>query len=360
MPGFSQLKKFSEDILSLGDESTLRATRGERLVRFEIPNTIEDKDDSEDFVLGMPEIVAEVVDTQIDDDLSDIMGISSSDSSTEDSSAENAGPSFEAPDMSNLLNPIGIDENTSEDDIPDLSMFMEPEEEESEEEFEQEPEEVSIADMGLEALLASSGFDEPEEKEYFEEEEDEYSDEFMAEYGPKLDNLDSNDDYDSLPSLSPVTDNFEDELAPVEELDDIGDLSNVDEVEDVLDVGDAEVLSEIEEPSDFEITEDANFGELNEVSELTEDGDFSEPFEMPESSELGDLDVDAALGEMDSLGDLGDLGDFGDLDNIEKLGENSEIDTLATSDFAEDDLDVAEAVGSVGDNSFGNDEVIEP
>ena len=112
MPGFSQLKKFSEDILSLGDESTLRATRGERLVRFEIPNTIEDKDDSEDFVLGMPEIVAEVVDTQIDDDLSDIMGISSSDSSTEDSSAENAGPSFEAPDMSNLLNPIGIDENT--------------------------------------------------------------------------------------------------------------------------------------------------------------------------------------------------------------------------------------------------------
>jgi len=334
MPGFSQLKKFSEDILSLGDESTLRATRGERLVRFEIPNTIEDKDDSEDFVLGMPEIVAEVVDTQIDDDLSDIMGISSSDSSTEDSSAENVGPSFEAPDMSNLLNPIGIDENTSEDDMPDLSMFMEPEDVEPEEDFEQEPEEVSIADMGLEALLASSGFDEPEESEDFEEEEDEYSDEFMAEYGPKLDNLDSNDNYDELPSLSPVTDNFEDELAPVEELGDF------DEVEEVLDNVEAEAISEIDEQGDLEIA-----------------GDFSETFEMPESTDFADIDVDAALGDLDSLGDLGDLGEIGDLGDIENLGETSEP---VINDFAENDFEIAEPSDINTEDNFDLDVPVEP
>ena len=40
MPGLSQLKKFKEDILSLGDELTLRSIRGERPVNFEIPKSV--------------------------------------------------------------------------------------------------------------------------------------------------------------------------------------------------------------------------------------------------------------------------------------------------------------------------------
>ena len=56
----------------------------------------------------MPEIVAEVVDTQVDDDLSDIMGIGTEKSTNEEGESETAAPSFEAPDLSNLLNPIGI------------------------------------------------------------------------------------------------------------------------------------------------------------------------------------------------------------------------------------------------------------
>ena len=43
MPGLSQLKKFSSDLLSLGDEINLRAIRGEKPVKIEIPNDIEDK-----------------------------------------------------------------------------------------------------------------------------------------------------------------------------------------------------------------------------------------------------------------------------------------------------------------------------
>ena len=134
MPGFSQLKKFSDDLISLGDEYSLRASRGERVVRYEIPKTIEDKDDSEDFVLGMPEIVAEVVDTQVDDDLSDIMGISTEKTNDGEGQPETAAPSFAAPDLSNLLNPIGLSDVSSEDAMPDFSMFMEPEEPEIEEE----------------------------------------------------------------------------------------------------------------------------------------------------------------------------------------------------------------------------------
>ncbi|MCR5047225.1 MAG: hypothetical protein K6A42_11675 [Treponema sp.] len=55
MPGYSQLKKLSETVLKLGNEIKLRAERGEKAVPVLIPDTIEDIDDSQDFVLGMPE-----------------------------------------------------------------------------------------------------------------------------------------------------------------------------------------------------------------------------------------------------------------------------------------------------------------
>ena len=47
MPGLSQLKKFSSDLLALGDETNLRAARGEKPVKIEIPKDVEDKNDSE-------------------------------------------------------------------------------------------------------------------------------------------------------------------------------------------------------------------------------------------------------------------------------------------------------------------------
>ena len=55
MPGYSQLKKLSETVLKLGNEIKLRAERGEKAIPVLIPDTIEDIDDSQDFVLGMPE-----------------------------------------------------------------------------------------------------------------------------------------------------------------------------------------------------------------------------------------------------------------------------------------------------------------
>ena len=57
MPGLSQLKKFNADILSLGNEPALRAARGEKPVTVPVPKSIKDFDDSDDFVMGMPEPV---------------------------------------------------------------------------------------------------------------------------------------------------------------------------------------------------------------------------------------------------------------------------------------------------------------
>ena len=128
MPGLSQLKKFSGDLLALGDETNLRATRGEKPVKIEIPKEIEDKNDSEDFVLGMPEIEAEVVDSSAEEDLSDLTAlVNPSAAEKKDGGEAEAAPSFEAPDMSALLNPVAA-EVSDDSGMPDLSMFDEPEE----------------------------------------------------------------------------------------------------------------------------------------------------------------------------------------------------------------------------------------
>ena len=158
MPGLSQLKQFNKDIQSLGDEITLRAQRGEKPIVIPIPKGITIEDDSEEFVLGMPDNPKVVDNSNVDDDLSEITGVTSKKSS--DSSAE-AAPSFEAPDMSSLLAPVDLGgDDSGGAEMPDLSQFMDaPVEEEEPEEIEEEPEEISVADMGLEALLAGAGFD---------------------------------------------------------------------------------------------------------------------------------------------------------------------------------------------------------
>lgn len=106
MPGFSQLKKLSEQILKLGNEINIRAERGEKVVPYPVPDTILDIDDSQDFLDGMPkkveppdEEVAETADADAEadsDDGSDIgsllSGISG-DIEQPDLSAFDASPS---------------------------------------------------------------------------------------------------------------------------------------------------------------------------------------------------------------------------------------------------------------------------
>ncbi|QTQ13509.1 hypothetical protein HRQ91_03020 [Treponema parvum] len=55
MPGKTNLQQFSSDVLNIGDEVKVRAARGEKPSIYEIPPDIADTDDSQDFVIGMPE-----------------------------------------------------------------------------------------------------------------------------------------------------------------------------------------------------------------------------------------------------------------------------------------------------------------
>ena len=351
MPGLNQLKKFNNDILSLGDELTIRASRSEKPVRVPIPKTVENRDDTEDFVLGMPEVVAPVEDTSVDDDLSDItgMGAASSSSSSKD---EPEAPSFEAPDLSSLLNPVIPDAGSSGAAMPDLSQFMDQPEEEVVEE-EQAPQEVSVADMSFEDLLSGAGFDgtegtgeekqevstEPESDFYTIEEEPEEvpaAEPVMPGAPNPLDDIAApgaptgNGDalpIDSLLNTPPA------EPEPV----DMGEIPSFDEAipaaEDVPSFEDAVPLDEMpsfDEPARAEAM--PSFDEPAPV-EVPDAPEAAPSFDEPSGLEVPDFGEDAG-GDLNSLDDISSSGDFAmpDISDIPDVGPAPDFNDMGGSE----------------------------
>lgn len=156
MPGLSQLRKLSEDVLRLGNESKLRSERGEKPVVAAIPPSVQDIDDSEDFVLGLPEKEGDgPSDEELAAQAEEQAALSQAESELESLlSGAGPAPAGDVPDLSSILNPdLG-----SGDDIPDLSAFEAPPAPPK------EPEPPSIEDMSLDDLLKmpSEDFSEPE------------------------------------------------------------------------------------------------------------------------------------------------------------------------------------------------------
>ena len=293
MPGLSQLKQFSKDIQSLGDEITLRATRGEKPIVVPIPKGITVEDDSEEFVLGMPDNPRVVDNSSVDEDLSEITGISTS-AGKSDSSAE-AAPSFEAPDMSSLLAPVDLGgEESGGGEMPDLSQFMDEPVEEEPEIVEEEPEEISVADMGLEALLAGAGFDGTEGTG----EEEEPSADFETEEEPDENSLAV--DYGSAEPKQP-----EPEPLPTEETFDF-DTSVLDipaSTPEAAPTPEAPAVPEPEEAlPDFAEPEMPDIPAEPETAAMPEEPGAPEPLE-----DLGDLE---SLDSLDSLEEIDELGDM--------------------------------------------------
>ena len=161
MPGLKQLQQFNSDILNLGDESKLRAARGEKPVLVPIPKNVQDVDDSEDFISGLPVISDEEM-AQAEaaakerekeaNDFSDFMDNGSDES--DEASEKPAQETAVVPDVSDLL------PSTGDMDLGDLDLseFEPPPKPEPE----PEPEEIAIEDMDLDSLLAPAPKPEPE------------------------------------------------------------------------------------------------------------------------------------------------------------------------------------------------------
>ena len=392
MPGLSQLKQFSKDIQSLGDEITLRALRGEKPVVVPIPKGITVEDDSEDFVLGMPDNPKAVDNSTVDEDLSEITGIASGGSGKKSDS--DSAPSFEAPDMSSLLAPVDLGGDSADDGMPDLSAFAdEPVVEEEPEEIEEEPEEISVADMGLDALLAGAGFDGSEGTEEEQTEEQEESelevDELPVDSGDSeleeplpfenttpdpfaipdipdtpafpeepvaaeepvpeaaLDDTGFAEDFSPVEDISPIEDTGTVEPAseaPIEDLDELGDLDELDELEDLGDTG----TNDFAEPETSDIAEPADITEpeplAEDISDLNiETPDFGTETESFDTAETPDFSAEAA--GLDDIPDF-DTADTG-TEDITAPAEDSGSEDFGNEDFGDENF---------GNEDFGNED----
>lgn len=377
MPGLSQLKKFNSDILSLGNEPELRAKRGEKTTQFPLPKGIKDVDDSDDFVMGMPEPVntqAKQPKKEEPEDFSDIMGtsqVSGSSSASSDSQSEiqNAEPGFSLPDLS--LDSIVNSSSQEENSVPDLSMFMEEPEEEPE--IPEEPEEKQIDELSLDDLLGGAGFDgsegmeEPEaqtEPEYeanssesdAESLEDTETADFPLTGEDENENISENLNDTAPRPEKPFSDTFS---APKEQSAESENFSIFDELnkldsenslkdeafpEESLESLKNEAVTE-ENPEAAETNSVLDEG-ISEAAELEPESVSEEDFPASETSAGSDADgieelssADFEPGDSFSLDDFPELKnggfDFGSLDSSELSGTSDSPDFSASSDSSD-------------------------
>ncbi|MBQ5908329.1 MAG: tetratricopeptide repeat protein [Treponema sp.] len=355
MPGLSQLKKFNADILSLGNEPGLRASRGEKPVTVPIPKGIEDVDDSDDFITGMPEPVEYDVKPEkavnVEEDFSDIMGTSSAPVA---SNAVQPESTLNVPDLSSLAD-LGAFADSGDEDSdmmgPDLSMFADPIEE-TEPEPEPEPEEPEISDLSLEDLLGGMGFDGSEGTE--ENKEDSEEDSYNI---PDDDSHGEEVNVDDIISQAQQTASVTEDLEDADEFDALLAQSKQN--------AENNQFSDEVAKDDF-AADDFSFGDGNES---IKDGNFGEI----DGSELDDIgsDIDALASEGDDFSDVNDsdlaevseivdseaaeqIPDLPEIENEEVVEENPDF---TEKDFNSDVKKSPEAVAADEEFAFDGQEI---
>ena len=328
MPGLSQLKKFNADILSLGNEPGLRASRGEKPVTVPIPKGIEDVDDSDDFITGMPEPVEYDVKPEkavnVEEDFSDIMGTSSA---PVPSNAVQPESTLNVPDLSSLAD-LGAFADSGDEDSdmmgPDLSMFADPIEE-TEPEPEPEPEEPEISDLSLEDLLGGMGFDGSEgtEEKKEDSEEDSYNIPDDASHGEEV-------NVDDIISQAQKTASVTEDLEDADEFDALLAQSKQNAENNQFP---DEVAKD-----DF-AADDFSFGDGNES---IKDGNFGEI----DGSELDDIgsDIDALTSEGDDFSDVNDsdLAEVSEIVDSEAAEQISDLPEIESEEVVEENPDFTE------------------
>ena len=334
MPGLSQLKKFNADILSLGNEPGLRASRGEKPVTVPIPKGIEDVDDSDDFITGMPEPVEYDVKPEkavnVEEDFSDIMGTSSAPVS---SNAVQPESTLNVPDLSSLAD-LGAFADSGDEDSdmmgPDLSMFADPIEE-TEPEPEPEPEEPEISDLSLEDLLGGMGFDGSEGTE--ENKEDSEEDSYNI---PDDDSHGEEVNVDDIISQAQQTASVTEDLEDADEFDALLAQSKQN--------AENNQFSDEVAKDDF-AADDFSFGDGNES---IKDGNFGEI----DGSELDDIgsDIDALASEGDDFSDVNDfdLAEVSEIVDSEAAEQISDLPEIENEEVVEENPDFTE-------NDFNSD-----
>lgn len=342
MPGFSQLKKLSEQILKLGNEINVRAARGEKAMPYPVPDTIPDIDDSEDFVTGLPE--KPKTPEQIAQEEAEAAAKAEAErkaSGEEDlfgSSGFGAGLG-EMPDLSAFES---SSKSKKKNSVPSAMSFLE-EEEEEEPEAEPEPEKPKGIDG---SGYSGFGFDDDgnlEKSSSFGGAEKSAESETTG--FPELDELLNSDEADSSPAAqdsAPVSEN----ALPAE---------NASASDDLLDFGDFGDLGAFESPAENSALNESDISE-NSADENQNAPEASEEQISAPSEDAAVFDSLPDFGQDDALSLDGlDLGDDAAPENA--LSSEAQVAESENADSASDSNDVFDLGGldDLGDFSSQED-----
>ena len=358
MPGLNQLKQFSDDIRSLGDEVKIRAQRGERPASVPLPKGISEADDSDDFIIGIPDVnKKDEPQGEESASLEDILGTDDNDVSGLDS----------------LLEPqVSVDDDALADflneplDSPEALPSSEP-----------SSEETPLEDLDIDSLLPSTESDEmPNLKEFDKDLQNSDSGDAASPENLSSESLDTaptpNDaddfsfDVDSLigdsdsPSeasdISVENSNVEEPQISEEnasnesepdltsfdaDLGDIGDFPSFDETESAS-VSEKPISSaDSATNDDFSLDADSILNSQPEEPS-SEETSTQESEEQPPSVDLGDL------GSLDLTGgDNFSLSDFSGSDSLSN--DAGELDLTSDAESSSDDSAQSFDMGNFGD-----------
>jgi tetratricopeptide (TPR) repeat protein len=343
MPGINQLKKFIDNMTSIGNEPDVRAKRGELYIPLSLPASIKDVSDADDFLYGFAD----------------------GNSGGQLDSFGDINPESMNPDDFNLDYLISGKTQTSDDDLEDLPV----EELQADSSLSNEPSfSLPEEEINLDAL---SDFMEDSENEIPQENfsaSDDFSD--LSDSESSLDFISQNDDNNSEDfsteqsfDLQDIPDTIPENISPLESFEMPQETESFSgEFEDPLSAfGDLSSFDEAGSTENFDEQEDF-------TSQVSDDlaknfaNNFSEQVQMPnlenledDVAELEDLEELEEVSELEEVEELEELGTFDD-EQLSSSDFSAESSSTSTDDFDLSSLDLDSSVGSdIADESVVNE-----
>ena len=345
MPGINQLKKFIQNLTSIGNEPTVRSQRGEPYIPLSLPANIKDVNDADDFLYGIKNSVSDTQEVPV-------ANINPEDMNPDDINldyllAENAdskeSSSFDA--VSDLEDLSSVDSEISNIE-PDFSL---PEEEISldalNDFMESETSDFSENSDILENFEAQDNFDIPES---FESTIDNSTEFEQPEISENLD-FSSTDDFESSQNFD-IQDFQQDTILentnPLEAFEIPSEIDDIQEggADPLSAFGNLDSLDSIENFDD-EVDSSEEFS-----SEISDDlannfaNNFSTPETAPDLDNFGNLEE---VGELEELEEFGELEELDVVEDLDSIPEENAFDQISETDsFSMDELSSFESAST--------------
>ncbi|MBQ0051403.1 MAG: tetratricopeptide repeat protein [Treponema sp.] len=325
MPGLNQLKEFTDNIRKVGDEENIRAQRGEKPAEVPLPVGISEEDDSDDFLLGIPdgeETGAAESDVSVDDILSAINMDETVDVADIDSILA-PQTDDETPDLSEFTDDLALPEDlTGAASADDVAV---PEDLVSETPAADATDELNLDDLGLDQIADESAAD------------------ATADLLADFDNL-ALDSLDTAETPEAAETDFD--TSALDSLDSVDTAETADATETDFDTSALDELNDLN--ADFE-TNDAGIDLNADLPEellmddgvgIAEEAPAEEIAAEPESVNVEEApapDTDSSFGDFDTSA----LDSFDTPDSTSTDFDTSALDSLDTPDSTSTDFDTS-------------------